>query len=167
MKDNRKRLAIDVTGAYRADADTMGYIRSAVAALTSAGAGLETCVYADRKTAAKLGQTCVRQTKRCLEDAYLGLGGGLPPASMTGKTIAVVYSLDFVSAMDGYSWLRRHLLNLKYRRLCRRADWLISPAAGTAADLTKYYYVPKSRIAVVEDPGSMPSVIRKMLSATR
>lgn len=86
-------------------------------------------------------------------DVYLGLSGNLPRRFRRYARTAVVavYSLDFVSSLDGYSWIRRHVLNLKYRRICRRSDYFIVPDAGLAAGLTRYYYVPKDRIFVLRD----------------
>lgn len=94
-------------------------------------------------------------------DVYLGLSGNLPRRFRRYARTAVVavYSLDFVSSLDGYSWIRRHVLNLKYRRICRRSDYFIVPDAGLAAGLTRYYYVPKDRIFVLRDNDGLQEML--------
>ncbi len=63
------------------------------------------------------------------------------------KTVTVD-NLDFVS-QPGYSWIRRHLLNLKYSILLKNADIVNVPSQAVADDAVKYYFVPKDKIRIV------------------
>lgn len=93
---------------------------------------------------------------------YAFLSGNIPWnfRKKHGTKLAVaVYSLDFVSAQDGYGWLERHILNLKYRRICRMADVFIAFDRHIAEDLFKYYYIPRQKTVVVDDPLRLQPVL--------
>ena len=68
--------------------------------------------------------------------------------TMKEPKIVTVENLDFVSG-PGYSWLRRHILNIRYSFLLRHADIVRVPSKAVADDVVKYYFVPKSKIRIV------------------
>lgn len=68
--------------------------------------------------------------------------------TMKEPKIVTVENLDFVSG-PGYSWLRRHILNVRYSFLLRHADIVRVPSKAVADDVVKYYFVPKSKIRIV------------------
>ncbi|MBO8444762.1 MAG: glycosyltransferase [Bacteroidetes bacterium] len=72
------------------------------------------------------------------------------------------HSFDFLSSWDGYSWIKRHILNLKWRRMIRRADHFIVFDRFTAEDLMKYYYIPKSRIVTLRDAAALDAVLQEL-----
>lgn len=73
---------------------------------------------------------------------------------------AVVPSLDFVSAPSGYSWVRRHLMNLSFHLLRRHAELYIAADTGTKQDIHRYYFIPKERIGVADDPDALALFLR-------
>lgn len=82
-----------------------------------------------------------------------------------GDKVALIvrsHSFDFLSAWDGYSWIKRHILNLKWRRMIRLADHFIVFDRFTAEDLMKYYYVPKSRIVTLRDAAALDAVLQDL-----
>lgn len=66
----------------------------------------------------------------------------------SGERIAEIDSLGFLSERSGYSWLRRHWMNTRYRKACRKADKIVAADGKTAADIVKYYFIPKEKISV-------------------
>ena len=93
----------------------------------------------------------------------VSISGVLPlfwhPDRQFTKTAVAVYSLGFVSAPEGYSWLQRHMLNFRYHRLRRLADYFIAADRHVAADLHKYYFIPKEKIIVADDSAAMADVL--------
>ncbi len=65
-----------------------------------------------------------------------------------------IHDLDFLSR-PGYSWIERHRLNFRCRRLCRRAETVIVPSRSVADDVVRYYFVPKEKIRIIP-PTEMP-----------
>ena len=63
------------------------------------------------------------------------------------KTVTVD-NLDFVS-QPGYSWIRRHLLNLKYSILLKNADIVKVPSQAVADEAVKDDFVPTDKIRIV------------------
>ena len=66
----------------------------------------------------------------------------------SGKRVAEINGLGFLFERNGYSWIRRHWMNTRCRRACRKADRIIAADGKTAADIVKYYFVPKEKISV-------------------
>lgn len=93
----------------------------------------------------------------------VSISGVLPlfwhPDRRITKTAVAVYSLDFVSSLRGYTWLQRHLLNLRYHRLRRLADYFIAADSHVADDLHKYYFIPRDRIIDAGDSAGMADVL--------
>lgn len=67
---------------------------------------------------------------------------------MKRPKIVTVENLDFVSG-PRYSWLRRHILNIRYSILLRNADIVNVPSKAVADDVVKYYFVPKTKIRIL------------------
>ena len=97
----------------------------------------------------------------------VSISGTLPlfwhPDRQLTRTAVAVYSLDFVSAPEGYGWLQRHLLNLRYHRLRRLADYFIAADRHVAADLHKYYFIPREKIIVADDSAAMADVLSRII----
>lgn len=93
----------------------------------------------------------------------VSISGVLPlfwhPDRRITKTAVAVYSLDFVSSLRGYTWLQRHLLNLRYHRLRRLADYFIAADRHVADDLHKYYFIPRDRIIDAGDSAGMADML--------
>ncbi len=94
---------------------------------------------------------------------FVSISGVLPlfwhPDRQFTKTAVAVYSLDFVSSLRGYTWLQRHLLNLRYHRLRRLADYFIAADRHVADDLHKYYFIPRDRIIDAGDSAGMADML--------
>lgn len=117
------------------------------------------------------------EVRRRGADVYHGLGNELPAnigkASRT-RTVVTIHDLIFLFFPHTYSWIDRHLLNLKFRSACRRADRIIAVSRCTARDIVKYYFTPKSKISVAyqgcdqrfreECPESLKEDVRKRYS---
>lgn len=73
---------------------------------------------------------------------------------------AVVADMGFVSAPSGYSWIRRHLMNLSFHILRRHAELYIAADAATKEDIHRYYFIPRDRIGVAEDSGALAEFLR-------
>lgn len=84
-------------------------------------------------------------------DIFHGLGNDLPAGiRKAGRTKAIVtiHDLIFLFFPHTYSWINRHLFNLKFRSSCRKADRIIAVSQCTAKDIVKYYFIPKQKISV-------------------
>lgn len=66
----------------------------------------------------------------------------------TGRRVAEVNDLSFLSNWYGHSWLRRHRLSRRNRKACKRADIIIVPDKETAASVVRYYFVSKDKIVI-------------------
>lgn len=66
-----------------------------------------------------------------------------------------VTSLAFLREPDGYGYIERHLLNASYskafRTLEKKGGHVYAPSEAVAADVHKYYRVPKEMIHVISD----------------
>lgn len=76
---------------------------------------------------------------------------------------AVVTSMGFVSSPSGYSWLRRHLMNLSFHILRRHAELYIAADAATKEDIHRYYFIPRDRIGVADDPAALAFFLRSAI----
>ncbi len=84
-------------------------------------------------------------------DIYHGLGNELPRKieKVKGvKSVVTIHDLIFVSFPHTYSWINRHLYNVKFRHACRVADRIVAVSKFTAKDIVKYYFTPKEKISV-------------------
>ncbi len=132
---------------------------------TMAATGLS-CALPDVQVAVCRGAECRRKAGSLAQgDVFLCLSGAYPESVLSSPAlkVAAVGSLDFVSAPDGYSWFRRHHLNLLMHRICRHSDHFIVPDGKTAVDLKKYYYISPERISVYADVGSIPSILLEIM----
>lgn len=77
------------------------------------------------------------------------------------------HSFDFLSAWNGYSWIKRHILNLKWRRIARKADRFIVFDRITAEKLVRYYYIPKEKIITAGDEGVLEDVLKGLSAGMR
>lgn len=67
----------------------------------------------------------------------------------SGMRVVEVQDLSFLSDRNHrYGWIRRHYFNLRHKRACRKADIIITPDDQTAFDVSRYYFIPKSRITI-------------------
>lgn len=62
-----------------------------------------------------------------------------------GKKVVEIDSLAFLYERKGYSWLRRHWLNRKYRRAILKADVVEAADSKVAGDIRKYYFYSPER----------------------
>ena len=84
-------------------------------------------------------------------DIYHGLGNELPAnigRAKRTRSVVTIHDLIFLFFPYTYSWVDRHLFNLKFRAACRRADKIVAVSECTARDIVKYYAVRKDRISV-------------------
>lgn len=72
------------------------------------------------------------------------------------------HSFDFLSSWDGYSWIKRHILNMKWHCMIRKADHFIVFDRLAAEELVRYYYVPKSKISLTEDGTVLYDVLNSL-----
>lgn len=121
-------------------------------------------VYEGRKTLRQVSSMCPGHASDTSPMLFVSMSGKFPswlhecPVKIIRA--AVVPSLDFVSAPSGYSWLRRHLLNLSFHLLRRHAELYIAADAGTKQDIHRYYFIPKDRIGVADDPAALALFLR-------
>lgn len=106
-------------------------------------------------------------------DIYHGIEGELPRniRKIPGmEAVVSVSDLVFLSSPYSFRWSQRHLYNLRTRYACRHAARIIVPDSGTASDVVKYYFIPKTLISVVHpasDPVFSSPVTGDMLDKTR
>lgn len=84
-------------------------------------------------------------------DIYHGLGNELPrkiEKVKDVKSIVTIHDLIFVSFPHTYTWINRHLYNIKFRHACRVSDRIVAVSKFTAKDIVKYYFTPKEKISV-------------------
>ena len=85
-------------------------------------------------------------------DIYHGLGNELPAnirKAKPVKSVVTIHDLIFLFFPHTYSWLDRHIFNLKFRSACRKADRIVAVSRCTARDIIKYYFIPKQKITVI------------------
>lgn len=64
------------------------------------------------------------------------------------KTVEV-HDLSFLSDPGHhYGWFRRHYRHHRLRRALKRADRIIAENRKVAAEITRYYFIPKENIMV-------------------
>lgn len=93
----------------------------------------------------------VRELRRHGADIYHGLGNELPANIRKAQgthALVTIHDLIFLFFPHTYSWIDRHILNLKFRSACRKAERIIAVSRCTARDIVKYYFIPKNRISV-------------------
>ena len=81
-------------------------------------------------------------------DIYHGLGNELPRKieKVKGvKSVVTIHDLIFVSFPHTYSWINRHLYNVKFRHACRVADRIVAVSKFTAKDIVKYILLLKKK----------------------
>ena len=96
------------------------------------------------------GRALAAELLRRKTDVFHGLDGVLPESldDLHGiMKVVTVNDLSFVSDPDSCGWIRRHISNLHSRHACLAADRIITPLAASAADVVKYYFVPKLRVS--------------------
>ena len=65
----------------------------------------------------------------------------------TGDVVVEVSDLSFLRERDHrYGWFRRHYKHCRLRRALKKADRVVAAGPVVAADVAKYYRVPKDRI---------------------
>ncbi|MDE6872274.1 MAG: hypothetical protein K2O58_05010 [Bacteroidales bacterium] len=70
--------------------------------------------------------------------------------NQSGEKIVFVEDLSFLSDRQHFNWIQRHYRNIRHRRACRRSDIIMAANEKVATDIVKYYFIPKSRIRLVE-----------------
>lgn len=84
-------------------------------------------------------------------DVYHGLGNELPAnirKAAGTRTVVTIHDLIFLFFPHTYSWLDRHLFNMKFKAACMKADRIIAVSNCTAKDIVKYYFIPKGKISI-------------------
>lgn len=72
----------------------------------------------------------------------------------TRKRVVMVHDLSFLSDRNHrYGWIRRHYKHFRLRRALRKAKEIIAADPKVATDITRYYFIPKSRINVRQSQG--------------
>ena len=66
-----------------------------------------------------------------------------------GKRYVEVNDLSFLYEREGFSWCSRHFSSVRCKRACLKADCIIVHSDKLAAEVVRYYFIPKSRIKVV------------------
>ncbi len=65
------------------------------------------------------------------------------------KKVVKVNDLSFLSDRDHkYGWFKRHYRHHRLRRTLKKARVIIASNPDVARDLTRYYFIPKSRIDI-------------------
>ena len=91
------------------------------------------------------------ELKKSGADIYHGLGNELPVNIRKARhtaSVVTIHDLIFLFFPSTYSWVDRHLYNMRFRSACRKADRIIAVSECTARDIVKYYFIPKDRISV-------------------
>ena len=66
-----------------------------------------------------------------------------------GVKVVEFNALSFLRERDHrYGWFRRHYKHLRSRRALRKAGKIVAAAPVVAADIYKYYRVPKDNISL-------------------
>ena len=106
-------------------------------------------------------------------DIFHGLGNTLPHGikKVKGlKTIVTIHDLIFLCFPHTYSWIDRHLYNLKFKSACTHADRIVAVSQCTANDIVKYYFIPKQKISIAYqgcDPIFRKECSQSTISAAR
>jgi hypothetical protein len=70
----------------------------------------------------------------------------------TRKGVVMVHDLSFLSDRNhSYGWLRRHYRHHRLRLALRRAKNIIAGNEKVAIDITRYYFIPKERINILQN----------------
>ena len=65
------------------------------------------------------------------------------------KRYVEVFDLSFLSDRNHrYGWFRRHYKHYRLRRALRKAHDIVAADPKVAAEITRYYFIPKNRISV-------------------
>lgn len=124
--------------------------------------GVSPLEYRGRRSCREFSEMCSAQATETL--LFVSMYGKFPSwlHKCNGRVIraAFVASLGFVSAPSGYSWLRRHLMNLSFHMLRRRTELYIAADAATKEDIHRYYFIPKEKIGVAGDPAALALFLR-------
>lgn len=68
---------------------------------------------------------------------------------ISGERIVEVEDLGFLKDREHhYGWFRRHFYHFQMHLLIRWADRFIAADDTVAADLVRYYFVPKEKISI-------------------
>lgn len=78
------------------------------------------------------------------------------------KVIVSVQNLCFLYSPAGFTWLQRHRLSGLVRRSCLISDAIMVHDSRLAAELVKYYFIPKSKIEVVDSVASAMAVYESL-----
>lgn len=84
-------------------------------------------------------------------DVFHGLGNVLPAnirKARNTKSVVTIHDLIFLFFPHTYSWIDRHLFNIKFKSSCINADRIIAVSQCTSKDIVKYYFIPKQKISV-------------------
>lgn len=85
-------------------------------------------------------------------DIYHGLANVLPGNIYKArgvKSVVTVHDLIFLSFPHTYNWIDRHFFNARFKSACRLSDKIVAVSKCTAADIIKYYFIPKEKISLV------------------
>lgn len=68
-----------------------------------------------------------------------------------GKRTVEVDDVSFLRDRNHpYNWFQRHYHHHRLRRALKRADRVIASSPDVAIDVVRYYFVPKTKIKIVE-----------------
>lgn len=128
-----------------------------------------TLIYRENRTRREVSSACLRQPSDVL--LFVSMSGNFPSwlHRFPGKVIlaAVVANMGFVSAPAGYSWLRRHLMNLSFHFLRRRTELYVAADAATKEDIHRYYFIPKEKIGTADDPAALSVFFRSAVNDSK
>lgn len=123
--------------------------------------------YQGRRTCRKVSATFPREASGKLPLLFVSMSGKFPSwlhrCPVRVIRAAVVTSMGFVSSPSGYSWLKRHLMNLSFHILRRHADIYIAADTATKEDIHRYYFIPRDRIGVADDPAALAFFLRSAI----
>lgn len=68
----------------------------------------------------------------------------------TGELTVVVEDLSFLYDREHYTWLRRHLYNIRHKRALKQADRIVAVSSDVKSGINRYYFIPKERITLLQ-----------------
>lgn len=164
------RIIIDATGLQSCQGIAADISAATAAAIRNAFPDSCPEIHSGRRTCRKV-HLMLSSVKHADTPVLLVSLSGKLPAMLPEKhpgiiAAAVVTDMDFVSAPSGYSWIRRHLMNLAFHMLRRKADLYISADSFVKQDIHRYYFIPKDRIGVADDPAALALFLRSAAGGT-
>lgn len=67
----------------------------------------------------------------------------------SGEVTVVVDDLSFLYDREHFSWLQRHIRNIRIRRALGKAGKVLASDDKVRGELCRYYRIPKEKIGVI------------------